>query len=161
MYATKETFVFTVVAMGLAAATTVGWNQWWAQRSALVSGGPTRQRVSPFRLRPLAAMCNWRHVALVLIVAVLVSHLLFSSFFMNWIGPIDSLRTYLPWLRRAGGHSPHIHPWYFYLERLAWFHQSKGPVWSEALILALAAVGAVEERPSWTVTTTTRSSGGM
>ena len=143
MYATKETFVFTVVAMGLASAATVWWNQWWAQRSALVSGGQTRQRASPFSLRPLAAVCNWRHLALVLIVAVLVSHLLFSSFFMNWIGPIDSLRTYLPWLRRAGGHSPHIHPWYFYVERLAWFHQPEGPVWSEALILALAAVGAV------------------
>jgi uncharacterized protein (TIGR03663 family) len=143
MYATKETFVFSVAAMGLAAMATVWWNQWRTQRSALVAGGQTGGRVSPFSLRPLAAACNGRHVALVLIVAVLVSHLLFSSFFMNLAGPIDSLRTYLPWLRRAGGHSPHIHPWYFYLERLAWFHQPKGPVWSEALILALAAVGAV------------------
>lgn len=141
MYATKETFVFSVAAMGLAAIATVWWNQWRAQRSALVTKGQTGQRTSPFNVRALVAAYNWKHVALALFVAVLVSHLLFSSFFMNWIGPIDSLRTYLPWLRRAGGHSPHIHPWYFYLERLAWFHQPKGPVWSEAAILVLAVVG--------------------
>jgi predicted membrane-bound mannosyltransferase len=68
--------------------------------------------------------------------------LLFSSFFTNWNGLLDSIRTYFIWLKRAGGHSPHIHPWYFYLERLAWFQQAKGPVWSEAFILVLASVGA-------------------
>jgi uncharacterized protein (TIGR03663 family) len=139
MYATKETFVFSVVAMGLAAAATVWWNQWRVRRTS--SWESTLQR-APRLKQPEGWTPTWRHVALVLIVAVLVSHLLFSSFFMNLIGPIDSLRTYLPWLRRAGGHSPHIHPWYFYLERLAWFHQPRGPVWSEAVILALAAVGA-------------------
>jgi len=143
MYATKETFVFSVVALGLAAIATVWWDQWRTQRSALVTKGQMGQHASPFSLRPLAAVWNWKHVALVLIVAVFASHLLFSSFFTNLIGPIDSLRTYLPWLRRAGGHSPHVHPWYFYLERLAWFHHPKGQVWSEAFILVLAAVGAV------------------
>ena len=54
---------------------------------------------------------------------------------------LDSVRTYVPWLKRAGGHSPHVHPWSFYLQRLAWFHPVKGPVWSEGLILILAAVG--------------------
>ncbi|HTG43480.1 MAG TPA: hypothetical protein VK633_03000, partial [Verrucomicrobiae bacterium] len=57
-------------------------------------------------------------------------------------GLADSVRTYLPWIRRAGGHSPHIHPWSFYLERLVWFHSAKGPVWSEGIILLLAAAGA-------------------
>jgi hypothetical protein len=47
----------------------------------------------------------------------------------------------LPWLQRAGGASPHIHPWTFYLERLAWFHPPKSPVWSEGAILVLALVG--------------------
>jgi predicted membrane-bound mannosyltransferase len=69
--------------------------------------------------------------------------LLFSSFFTHFAGLLDSVRTYLPWLKRVGGHSPHIHPWSFYLQRLAWFHPAKGPVWSEGLILILAAVGAV------------------
>jgi predicted membrane-bound mannosyltransferase len=67
----------------------------------------------------------------------------FGSFFTHFGGLLDSVRTYLPWLKRAGGHSPHIHPWSFYLERLAWFHPAKGPVWSEGLILILATVGAV------------------
>jgi predicted membrane-bound mannosyltransferase len=67
--------------------------------------------------------------------------LLFSSFFTNSAGPLDSVRTYLPWVHRVGGDSPHIHPWSFYLHRLLFFHIAKGPVWSEALILALAVVG--------------------
>jgi predicted membrane-bound mannosyltransferase len=68
--------------------------------------------------------------------------LFFSSFFTNFTGLPDSVRTYLPWLKRAGGHSPHIHSWSFYLERLAWFHPvAKGPAWSEGLILILALVG--------------------
>lgn len=74
------------------------------------------------------------------LVAVLV---LFSSFFTNAKGPLDAVRTYLPWLHRAGGASPHIHPWNFYFERLVWFHPRRGPVWSEALIFALALIGIV------------------
>jgi predicted membrane-bound mannosyltransferase len=53
------------------------------------------------------------------------------------------MRTYVPWLKRAGGESPHIHPWYFYLHRLLWFHVGKGPVWTEALLLVLAGVAAI------------------
>jgi predicted membrane-bound mannosyltransferase len=44
-------------------------------------------------------------------------------------------------LNRAGGESPHIHPWYFYLRRLAFFHYPDGPVWTEGFILLLAMVG--------------------
>jgi hypothetical protein len=68
--------------------------------------------------------------------------LLFSSFFTNAAGPLDSIRTYLPWLHRVEGASPHIHPWTFYLHRLLWFHVDRGPVWSEGLIFVLAALGA-------------------
>jgi predicted membrane-bound mannosyltransferase len=49
----------------------------------------------------------------------------------------------LPWLKRAHGQSPHIHPWSFYLQRIGWFHVEKGPIWSEGLILLLAALGAL------------------
>ena len=81
--------------------------------------------------------------ALALGVTVAIWLLFFSSFFTHFGGLLDSARTYLPWLKRAGGHSPHIHPWSYYLERLAWFHPAKGPVWSEGLILILAVVGTV------------------
>jgi len=126
MFATKETFVITVAVMGLAGIITA----WWTM--------PERPG-----FQSLIARWNWKHAALALCAAFAVWLLLFSSFFTSFAGLLDSARTYLPWLKRAGGHSPHIHPWYFYLQRLAWFHPAKGPVWSEGLILVLAAVGAV------------------
>jgi uncharacterized protein (TIGR03663 family) len=126
MFATKETFVLTVAAMGLAAIATL----WWTAPK----GG---------RVQSLLALWNWRHAALALSATFLIWLLLFSSCFTHLAGLLDSVRAYLPWLKRAGGHSPHLHPWSFYLERLAWFHPVKGPVWSEGLILILAAIGAV------------------
>ncbi len=126
MITTKETFVLTVGAMGLAGIITL----WWTL--------PKDKRV-----QSLLAFWNWKHAALALGATFVIWLALFSSFFTSWAGPLDSIRTYLPWLKRAGGHSPHIHPWNFYLERLAWFHPAKGPAWSEGLILVLATVGAV------------------
>ena len=125
MITTKETFVLTFAAMGLAGIITL----WWTC--------PKEQRV-----QSLLAFWNWKHAALAFGTAFVIWLALFSSFFTNWAGPLDSIRTYFPWLKRAGGHSPHIHPWSFYLERLAWFHPTKSPVWSEGLILLLAALGA-------------------
>jgi uncharacterized protein (TIGR03663 family) len=78
-----------------------------------------------------------------LLAAGVVSVVLFTSFFTHPSGLVDSIRTYLPWLHRAAGHSPHVHPFYFYLERLAFFHHGRGPVWSEGLILLLAGAGAI------------------
>ena len=137
MYATKETFVFSVGALGAAAAATLAWNRWRAQRSALATGREATPRVKVERA------WNWKRIALVLAVAGVVSQVLFSSFFTNARGPLDSVLTYLPWIKRAGGDSPHIHPWYFYFERLLWFHPRNSPVWSEGLILLLAAIGAI------------------
>lgn len=141
MYATKETFVLSVAAMGLATLATVWWNDWRRRRSAVAPGETATLQTSPFTLRPFLAFWNGRHVALAVLVAVVVSLLLFTSFFTNARGPLDSVLTYLPWLERAGGQSPHIHPWTFYFERLFWFQQPKGPLWSEGLILVLAVVG--------------------
>ena len=126
MFTTKETFVLTLAAMGLAGIITI-----WS----IIPKGT--------RIQNLLAFWNWKHAALAISAASIIWLLLFSSFFTNSDGLLDSVRTYLPWLKRAGGHSPHIHPWNFYLERLAWFHPAKGPVWSEGLILVLAVVGAV------------------
>ena len=126
MWATKETFVITLAAMVLAGIATACWT---APKGA--------------RIQSLLAFWNWKHAALAMTAALIIWLLLFSSFFTNAAGLLDSARTYLPWLKRAGGHSPHLHSWSFYLERLAWFHPAKGPVWSEGLILILAVVGTV------------------
>ncbi len=141
MYATKETFVLSAAAMGLAMLATVWWNAWRRRRSAVLPGGTASPQTSLFTLRPFLAFWNGRHGALAVLVAVGVSLVLFTSFFTNARGPLDSVLTYLPWLDRAGGQSPHIHPWTFYFERLFWFQAPKGPLWSEGLILVLALVG--------------------
>jgi predicted membrane-bound mannosyltransferase len=127
MYATKETFVISLAAILIGAIAILGR----ARRSARAATAPELPRAVP----------NFRHIALAFVAAIAIWLLFFSSFFTNWSGLADSIRTYLPWLKRAGGHSPHIHPWYFYFERLAWFHPAKSPIWSEGLILVLAIIG--------------------
>jgi predicted membrane-bound mannosyltransferase len=67
--------------------------------------------------------------------------LFFSSFFHDAGGPRAAVQTYLPWLRRAEGATEHAHEWTFYFQRLLFFHSKGTPVWSEAFIVALAAVG--------------------
>ncbi len=126
MSATKETFVIALGAMALAAMGTVFWTD--------------RSDRSDLRFRSL---WNPRHALVGLGVAAVIWVVLFTSFFTHASGPLDSLRSYLPWLHRAGGHSPHLHPFTYYFQHLFFFHQGKGPVWSEGLILFLAGVGTV------------------
>src|SRR5439155_13332014 len=133
MYATKETFVFALVSMVAAAAGAWAWGRW-------MEG----QRVN------FKSHLNLKDIFAALAAALLVSTAFFSSLFTNLRGPLDSLRTYLPWLHRAGGESPHVHAWYFYFRRLVFFHYQNGPFWSEALIVVLAVVGfvaALRRRP--------------
>ncbi len=127
MDATKETFVIALAASAMALALNWAWNHW------LEAGGTAAKAPSLEPLHLVAALAVWLAVAVVL----------FSGFFTNAKGPLDSLRTYAPWLGRAGGKSPHIYPWTFYFHRLLWFHAAKGPIWTEAMIAGLALVGAV------------------
>lgn len=122
MQATKETAAISYLATAV----------------ALVAVGAAKCRDQ--RPGPRPSWCWW-HLALGLLVAISVAATLLSSFFANPRGAIDGVLAYLPWLRRAGGESPHIHPWHFYLHRLVWWHDGQGPIWSEALIVGLAAIG--------------------
>jgi uncharacterized protein (TIGR03663 family) len=124
MHATKETFLLTLAAMAGALILIGLWSRW-------VEAGNGRERPGFKTGHLLVAVAAW----------VVVATVLFSSFFTNADGPLASLRTYAPWLRRAAGESPHLHPWNFYLGRLTFFHVGHGPVWTEALILGLALVG--------------------
>ncbi|HEX7859404.1 MAG TPA: flippase activity-associated protein Agl23 [Verrucomicrobiae bacterium] len=126
MFATKETFVLSVAAMGVALVLTM-----WRAKEKDASW--------KIFLRGIP----WKDVGLAVAATLFVWLLFFSSFFTNFRGLIDSVLTYFPWLKRASGHSPHIHPWYFYFQRIGWFHPVKGPVFSEALILILAVIGMV------------------
>jgi len=125
MHATKETCVISFAAAALA----LGLNQFW-NRYLDASGPPIK-----------APRLKISHLAAGLGAWLLVAVLLFSSFFTNASGPFDSIRTYLPWLARAGGDSVHVQPWNFYFSRLLFFHADKGPIWSEALVVLLAVVG--------------------
>ena len=124
MQATKETAVLAYAAAGLALGV-VGYTS------------ATMKLHTDDGWRPVRA----RHLLSGGLVAVLVAGLLLSSFGRHGRGPLDGFLTYLPWFQRAGGASTHIHPWYFYLERLAWWKLAPGPRFSEGLILALSAVG--------------------
>jgi uncharacterized protein (TIGR03663 family) len=126
MHATKETFVLTLAAAIAALALNQVWN-----RLLDATGRPVK--APPLNLLHLAAgLGAWLGVAV----------LLFSSFLTNASGPWDSVRTYMPWLNRAGGDSPHVHEWSYYWQHLLWFKPSKGPVSTELLIFILALVGA-------------------
>ncbi len=126
MDATKETFVFTLAAAAVALVA----NEFWRRRvDATVVAKPLKFK--------------FRHLVLAGVAWLAVAMILFSSFFSDKDGPLDSLRTYMPWTHRVEGQSPHIHPWNFYLARLLFYHAANGPVWSEGLIFILAGVAIV------------------
>jgi uncharacterized protein (TIGR03663 family) len=93
MFATKETFVLNIAAMLAALAVTT----FVTRHIGFVQA--------------LHKFWHWQHVCVAVAAMFVVWLLFFSSFFTHFAGLADSLRTYLPWLKRAGGHSPHIHPW--------------------------------------------------
>jgi len=132
MSATKETFVLSVAALFFALLATRIWNRWRAERSQ-----DETESIPKLTWTPAPS-----HIVLALATGGTIWLVFFNSFFTNAAGPGDSLATYLPWLHRAGGASPHIHPWHFYFERMLWFHPAKSPVWTEALIAVLALCGA-------------------
>ncbi len=135
MYATKETFVFSIAALISAIVLELGYS-YRQNKKTLDQNG----RFTIF-IRPFLEKIRLKHITLALVTALVVSIPLYTSFFTNWNGPLDSIRTYLPWLERAGGKSPHIHPWYFYFERLLWFKPQRSPLWSEGALFIFALIG--------------------
>ncbi len=127
MHATKETFIIAVGSMLLALFLTL-----LLQRR---NAGPLGDSLKKIKCA---------HLLAALAAAAIVSALLFSSFFTNPQGLLDSVRTYSTYLDRAGSNQLHIHPWYYYLKMLLYSpNHPSGPPWTEALVLILAAVGLV------------------
>jgi len=145
MHATKETCIMAFAAMGGALGLVLVL---WRRHGA--SGAP----------KPAPGVRGWP-IALAAAVAVLVSVLLFSSFFTNLQGPLDSVRTYDYLVSRGHEGGVHNHAWDYYLGMLACSKDGEwvgwrglwdvlvnpkariGPVWTEALILGLALLGMI------------------
>jgi uncharacterized protein (TIGR03663 family) len=127
MWATKETFIITLAAAGIALTLNHFWN-----RTLDASGLPIR-----------APRLNFLHLGAAFGLCLFVWLMMFSSFFTNAAGLSDSFQTYSSWIHRAAGESPHIQPWHFYFDRLLFFHAHNGPIWSEGLIFLLALIGAI------------------
>ncbi|MCP4707837.1 MAG: TIGR03663 family protein, partial [Planctomycetes bacterium] len=128
MYATKETCIISFAAMTIALLIV---NKQW-----------TLHQVK-FDTKKLFPPINNKHFTAAYIIAVAVSLIFFSSFFTNFRGPLDSFLTYTTYFNRAGAADIHHHPWYYYLKMLIFTKYAPGPIWSEALILMLAAIGSV------------------
>jgi uncharacterized protein (TIGR03663 family) len=84
-----------------------------------------------------------RDLLLGLLAALLVSSMLFSSFFGHAQGLADCLRAYGLYLERARAPSWHVHPWHYYLGLLIHFPSRGTPFWTEGIVLVLAAAGGV------------------
>ena len=127
MHASKETWVLALAAMLAGLVGTVLW-------SHLVDREPGGR-----------SHVTWKHLAVAVAAAVVVSVTFFSSFFSYARGPLDSVLAYVYYFTRAGGAGLHDNPWHFYLGML--IHSrlvteaTSGPWWSEGLILGLAIVG--------------------
>jgi uncharacterized protein (TIGR03663 family) len=122
MYATKET---SIVSFGAALAAL------FITRFLVPDPFP-RPRTAARRLVPPF-----------LLSAAAVILLFFSSFGTHPEGIVDAFSGFDVYLRRAGDHGPHIHPWYYYLSVLFW---TEGPgflLWSEGAILLLGVGGFI------------------
>ena len=126
MHATKETCLIAFCAMASAAILSIVWSKIQADGADL-----TERRI---RL--------W-HIAAGLLASVCVSVIFFSSFFSNPQGIVDSVTTYATYFDRAGNNVKHVHPWFYYFKWLMFWKTKTGPIWTEATIVLLAAVGFI------------------
>jgi uncharacterized protein (TIGR03663 family) len=119
--ATKETSAIVLPAAVLACV--IAWR----------SLGPERR---PLTRRILSS------AAVVIGIAAAVAVLFYSSFLTFPAGAVEPFRGVSTYLHRGVDPATHVQPWHYYLRLLA-LSSSGGLRWSEGLVLALAAVGAV------------------
>jgi uncharacterized protein (TIGR03663 family) len=124
MFATKETSIIIFAALAAAIAGT---------RVLLgrTPAAPAGKRAAPRR-----------DLALGSVAAAATAALLFSSFFRNPRGILDSLLAFQNYLAKSGDPGFHAHPAGYYIGLLT-YSRSGGLVWSESLILALACLGVI------------------
>ena len=127
MYATKETCIIAFVAIFVGL---------WLARI--------------FTLVPVGKEPPTSHGFILVGSAFIMAFLLFSSFFKNPNGIVDSVVAFQNYFYKAGEPSFHVHSWPYYLKMLAYSRYGDGPLWSEAFILFLAVIGSVVAfLPKW------------
>lgn len=123
-YATKETSLIVLPAAAAACAIAAGLSG--RGRAALAAGS-----------RTLAV-----HALAFLGAALLPALLFYTAFFSHPAGLIDAVSAVPVYLSRGVEAGPHAQPSAYYLRMLAW-SSSGGLVWTDALVLILAAAGFV------------------
>jgi uncharacterized protein (TIGR03663 family) len=81
-----------------------------------------------------------RHLIFACLPAFIIVIALYSSFFTNRTGILDSILAFREYATRGFQDSAHAHPWYYYWNILL-YSSSGGLAWSEGLILVLAILG--------------------
>jgi len=128
MHATKETSMIVIVSMLLAL-----WLTWITRK---------QQDNLLHPVEVARGKILWHGIAAI-VTAVSVSVLLYSSFFSNIKGILDSYQAYNTYFDRGTQNEWHIHPWYYYIKMLIYSKYPQGPPWSEAFIFILAIIGFV------------------
>ncbi len=136
MHASKETCIISYFGAGVAFLLTPLWARIHDEEHPL---NRLFRRGESQDLRPGLV----RHSAAFIAAGALVSMLMFSSFFTNLQGIIDSVITYTVYLERAVESGIHHHPTLYYLRMLVYTHRAAGPVFSEGLLVGLALVGGI------------------
>ncbi len=125
MLASKETAPLTFVAVGLGLLAVRGTRPQSDEEGLTTSQGNDLELLG-------------------LVIALTTAFVFLSGFFTDLSGPLGYFKSYTPWLKRAGGTDIHKHSFLYYFQTIGWWHADKGPIWSEALILVMAAFGAVK-----------------
>jgi uncharacterized protein (TIGR03663 family) len=138
MFATKETSLILFAGLAVAFGLVAAWEKVRAHHKSVVANGDDWVWMD-LRVKFPSAF----PIAIFLIAAAAVAVVLYSSFFRNPGGIVDAVRAIGASFTKAGHPGVHAHPWYYYLQTLAYSRAAAGPVWSEAFVLFLAAAGSI------------------
>ncbi len=126
-YATKETSLLVFVSAGTALVLALVW---------------TRGTSRVVRVDTCGRGIRISQLLTLLAAAVFIAGILYSSFFKNPWGIVDSVTAFKDYATRGIETGLHSHPWFYYFQLLA-FSRPGGILWSEALILVFALFGAI------------------